>query len=156
MIEEIRNKICNALRLLYSSYNEIETINIEINRTTDKSHGDFYTNIAMKRSLSSPLFLILSCWTSLYIAVTVFEKIGYQQDIVDTNLERFYCLAAISFESLGILINLLIYRKLKEENYRKNTKKIFLFINVMSSLALFFCLPALFLISLAKFLGSFN
>ena len=48
MIEEIRNKICNALRLLYSSYNEIETINIEINRTTDKSHGDFYTNIAMK------------------------------------------------------------------------------------------------------------
>ena len=48
MIEEIRKKICNALRLLYSSYNEIETINIEINRTMDKSHGDLYTNIAMK------------------------------------------------------------------------------------------------------------
>ena len=48
MIEEIRNKTCNAIKSLYSSYNEIETINIEINRTTDKSHGDLYTNIAMK------------------------------------------------------------------------------------------------------------
>ena len=48
MIEEIRNKITNALRLLYSSYDEVATINIEINRTTDKSHGDLYTNIAMK------------------------------------------------------------------------------------------------------------
>ena len=48
MIEEIRNKIANALRLLYSSYNEVATIDIEINRTTDKSHGDLYTNIAMK------------------------------------------------------------------------------------------------------------
>ena len=48
MIEKIRNKIANALRLLYSSYNEVESVNIEINRTTDKSHGDLYTNIAMK------------------------------------------------------------------------------------------------------------
>ena len=48
MIEEIRNKITNALRLLYSSYNEVATIDIEINRTTNKTHGDLYTNIAMK------------------------------------------------------------------------------------------------------------
>ena len=48
MIEEIRNKIANALRLLYSSYNEVASVNIEINRTSDKSHGDLYTNIAMK------------------------------------------------------------------------------------------------------------
>ena len=48
MIEEIRKKIANALTLLYSSYNEVETVNIEIYRTTDKSHGDLYTNIAMK------------------------------------------------------------------------------------------------------------
>ena len=48
MIEEIRNKIANALRLLYSSYNEVATIDIEINRTTNKTHGDLYTNIAMK------------------------------------------------------------------------------------------------------------
>ncbi len=47
MIEEIRNKITNTIRLLYSSYDEIETVNIEINRTTDKSYGDLYTNIAM-------------------------------------------------------------------------------------------------------------
>ena len=48
MIEEIRNKIANALSLLYSSYNEVATIDIEINRTTNKTHGDLYTNIAMK------------------------------------------------------------------------------------------------------------
>ena len=40
MIEEIRNKIANALSLLYSSYNEVATIDIEIYRTTNKAHGD--------------------------------------------------------------------------------------------------------------------
>ena len=48
MIEEIRNKIANALSRLYNSYNEVATIDIEINRTTNKTHGDLYTNIAMK------------------------------------------------------------------------------------------------------------
>ena len=48
MIEEIRKKITNTIRLLYSSYDEIESVDIEINRTTDKSYGDLYTNIAMK------------------------------------------------------------------------------------------------------------
>ena len=48
MIEEIRYKIANAVSLLYSSYNEVATIDIEINRTTNKTHGDLYTNIAMK------------------------------------------------------------------------------------------------------------
>ena len=48
MIEEIRNRIANALRLLYNSNNEVENVDIEINRTSDKSHGDLYTNIAMK------------------------------------------------------------------------------------------------------------
>ena len=48
MIEEIRNKIANALRLLYSSYNEVATIDMKLIELRDKSHGDLYTNIAMK------------------------------------------------------------------------------------------------------------
>ena len=45
MIEEIRNKIANALSLLYSSYNEVATIDIEINRTTIR-HMVTYTQIS--------------------------------------------------------------------------------------------------------------
>ena len=47
MTEEIRIRIIAALKHNYSEYN-LEDIGIEINRTSDKSHGDFYTNIAMK------------------------------------------------------------------------------------------------------------
>ena len=108
----------------------------------------------MKRLLSSSLFLIIYCWTFLYLTVVFYGEIGYQRDIVDTNLERFYCLAAISFESLGIFINLLLYRRLQKGNYRKITKNIFLFINVMTSLGLFFCSAAVYLVALPKFLGS--
>lgn len=48
MTEEIRIKIHNALKHLYSDYNNLDDVEIEINRTSDKSHGDLYSNIAMK------------------------------------------------------------------------------------------------------------
>ena len=108
----------------------------------------------MKRLLSSSLFLTVYCWTCLYLIFVFYSEIGTQRDIVDTNLERFYCLAAISFESLGIFINLLLYRRLQKGNYRKITKNIFLFINVMTSLGLFFCSAAVYLVALPKLLGS--
>ena len=110
----------------------------------------------MKRLLSSPLFLTIYCWTFLYFAIVFFGEIGTQSDVVDTNLERFYCLAAISFQFLSIFINLLLYRRLKKDNCKKSTKNIFLFINVICSSALFFCLPAVFLLSLSKFIGSLS
>ncbi len=122
----------------------------------------------MKRLLSSPLFLTIYCWTSWYISVFCWNKIGKQQDVVDTNLERFYCLAAISLYFLTILINILIYRRLEKNkksilsrqerleksNYRIITYNIFKFINYICSFILFGMLPSVFLVSLLKFLES--
>ena len=48
MTNEIRKKIDIALESLYGSNDEINKVQIEINRTSDRSHGDFYCNIAMK------------------------------------------------------------------------------------------------------------
>jgi arginyl-tRNA synthetase len=48
MTDEIKIKIITALRHKYSEYNNLEDIGIEINRTSNKVHGDFYTNVAMK------------------------------------------------------------------------------------------------------------
>ena len=41
-------EINKALKKLYQSYDDIKKIDIEVNKTTDSSHGDLYTNIAMK------------------------------------------------------------------------------------------------------------
>ena len=48
MKAEIRTKIATALKSLYKARDEILSIDIEINRTSDKAHGDLYTNVAMK------------------------------------------------------------------------------------------------------------
>ena len=48
MNAEIRTKIATALKGLYNENDEIMSINIEINRTSGKVHGDLYTNVAMK------------------------------------------------------------------------------------------------------------
>ena len=59
MTEEIKIKIITALRHKYSEYNNLENIGIEINRTSDKSHGDFYTNIAMKLAKTLKKILLI-------------------------------------------------------------------------------------------------
>ena len=48
MKEQIVIEINKVLKKLYESYDDINEINIEVNKTTDSSHGDLYTNIAMK------------------------------------------------------------------------------------------------------------
>ncbi len=48
MKEKINSKLTEIIEKLYSSYDGIGTINIEVNKTNDKSHGDLYTNVAMK------------------------------------------------------------------------------------------------------------
>ena len=48
MNAEIRTKIAIALKSLYKEKDEILSVDIEINRTSDKVHGDLYTNVAMK------------------------------------------------------------------------------------------------------------
>tara|TARA_B100000927_G_scaffold238986_1_gene200010 strand:+ start:522 stop:821 length:300 start_codon:yes stop_codon:yes gene_type:complete len=90
----------------------------------------------MKSLLSSPIFLTIYGWISWYFAIIFFEEIDTQRNEVDTNLEGFYFVATISLWFLSILINLLLYRRLKKGNYKKIKKNIFLFINVIFSLAL--------------------
>ena len=48
MSKEIKSKILDTLNKLYSSIDGIDNLIIEVNRTTDTSHGDLYTNVAMK------------------------------------------------------------------------------------------------------------
>ena len=48
MNKKIKPKIVDTLNKLYSSYEGIDSLIIEVNRTADTSHGDLYTNVAMK------------------------------------------------------------------------------------------------------------
>ena len=48
MKERITSKIAEIIESIYGSYDDISTVNIEVNKTNDKSHGDYYTNVAMK------------------------------------------------------------------------------------------------------------
>ena len=48
MSKKIKSKIVDTLNKLYSCFESIDSLTIEINRTTDTSHGDLYTNVAMK------------------------------------------------------------------------------------------------------------
>ena len=48
MITDLKDIISEAIDDLYNSHTEIQKIQVEINRTSDSVHGDFYCNIAMK------------------------------------------------------------------------------------------------------------
>ncbi len=48
MKKELSKSIFRVIKKLYPSIDEIDKITIEVHRTVDISHGDFYTNIAMK------------------------------------------------------------------------------------------------------------
>ena len=48
MKEKISSKIAKIIESLYGSFDGANRLDIEVNKTNDKSHGDYYTNIAMK------------------------------------------------------------------------------------------------------------
>ena len=48
MKEKISSKIAKIIESLYGSFDGSNRLDIEVNKTNDKSHGDYYTNIAMK------------------------------------------------------------------------------------------------------------
>ncbi len=48
MKEKIISAVAKIIKSLYGSYDGIDTLIIEVNKTNDKSHGDLYTNVAMK------------------------------------------------------------------------------------------------------------
>ena len=47
MSKKIKLKIVDTLNELYNSFEGIDSLPIEVNRTTDASYGDLYTNFAM-------------------------------------------------------------------------------------------------------------
>jgi len=48
MREKITSKIAEIIENLYGSIHDFNTLSIEVTKTSDKSHGDLYTNVAMK------------------------------------------------------------------------------------------------------------
>ena len=48
MKEKLASKITQVIKSLYGSSSNINNFSIEVNETSDKTHGDLYTNVAMK------------------------------------------------------------------------------------------------------------
>ena len=48
MKEKLASKITQVIKSLYGSSSNINNFSIEVNKTSDKTHGDLYTNVAMK------------------------------------------------------------------------------------------------------------
>ena len=48
VLKEIKSEITNTIKKLYATHDGIDSSIIEVNRTSDNSHGDLYTNVAMK------------------------------------------------------------------------------------------------------------
>ena len=48
MSKEIKSEIAKTIKKLYAAHDGTDSSIIEVNRTSDNSHGDLYTNVAMK------------------------------------------------------------------------------------------------------------
>ena len=70
MSEEIKSKLVDTLNELYSSVVAVDSLVIEVNRTTDISHGDLYTNVAMKlaKILKKKIFLLVMKYGTVSLA----------------------------------------------------------------------------------------
>ena len=116
MSEEIKSKLVDTLNKLYSSVVAVDSLIIEVNRTTDISHGDLYTNVAMKLAKilrKSPL-LIAEEISENFELIHSIEKI----EIATPGYINFYLTKSNKFNELNRIMNddLMI----SKENNRKN------------------------------------
>ena len=103
MSKEIKSKIVDTLAKLYSSIDAIDSLIIEVNRTTDTSHGDLYTNVAMKLAKllrKSPL-LIAEEISKNFDAIDSIEKI----EIAPPGYINFFLTKSNKFNELNRIIN---------------------------------------------------
>ena len=102
MKEQIVIEINKALIKLYESYDDINKIDIEVNKTTDSSHGDLYTNIAMKLAKilkKNPMLIAKEIVNDLEIIHDV-EK----TDIASPGYINFFITKSNKFQELNRII----------------------------------------------------
>ena len=116
MSKEIKSKIVDTLNKLYSSVDGEDSLTIEVNRTTDASHGDLYTNVAMKlaKILRKNPLLIAEEISKNFEAGDSIEKI----EIAAPGYINFFLTKSNKFNELNRIINddLMILK----ENNKKN------------------------------------
>ncbi|MFL2552288.1 MAG: hypothetical protein ACJ0QV_01845 [Gammaproteobacteria bacterium] len=121
MSKKIKPKIVDTLNKLYSSFEGIDSLIIEVNRTTDTSHGDLYTNVAMKlaKILKRNPMLIAEEITKNIEAMDSVEKI----EIATPGYINFFLTKSNKFNELNRIMSddLII---LKENNKKKCTRRI--------------------------------
>ena len=77
MSKEIKSEITNTIKKLYATHDGIDSSIIEVNRTSDNSHGDLYTNVAMKLAKilkKNPLLIAEEISKNLNL-INIIEKI---------------------------------------------------------------------------------
>ena len=77
MSKEIKSEIAKTIKKLYAAHDGTDSSIIEVNRTSDNSHGDLYTNVAMKLAKilkKNPLLIAEEISKNLNI-INIIEKI---------------------------------------------------------------------------------
>ena len=116
MSKEIKSKILDTLNKLYSSIDGIDNLIIEVNRTTDTSHGDLYTNVAMKlaKLLKKNPLLIAEEISENFEAIDSIEKV----EIAKPGYINFFLTKSNKFNELNRIINddLMILKEINKKN----------------------------------------
>ena len=116
MSKKIKLKIVDTLNKLYSSFEGIDSLIIEVNRTTDTSHGDLYTNVAMKLAKilkRSPMLIAEEIMKNIEAMDSV-EKI----EIATPGYINFFLTKSNKFNELNRIISDDL--KILKENNKKN------------------------------------
>ena len=116
MSKQIKSKIVDTLTKLYGSVDAIDSLIIEVNRTTDTSHGDLYTNVAMKlaKLLRKNPLLIAEEISKNFEAIDSIEKI----EIAKPGYINFFLTQSNKFNELNRIINddLIILKESNKKN----------------------------------------
>ena len=116
MSKEIESRIVDTLNKLYSSIDGIDSLIVEVNRTTDTSHGDLYTNVAMKLAniLRKNPLLIAEEISKNFEVIDSIEKI----EIAPPGYINFFLTKSNKFDELNRIINddLMILKETNKKN----------------------------------------
>ena len=116
MSKEIKSEIAKTIKKLYAAHDGTDSSIIEVNRTSDNSHGDLYTNVAMKLAKilkKNPLLIAEEISKNLNI-INIIEKI----EIAPPGYINFFLSKSNKFSELNRIItdDLLVL----EESNKKN------------------------------------
>jgi len=103
MSKEIKSEIANTIKKLYATYDGIDSSTIEVNRTSDNSHGDLYKNVAMKLAKilkKNPLLIAEEISKNLNL-INIIEKI----EIAPPGYINFFLPKSNKFNELNRIIN---------------------------------------------------